>query len=170
MEIAGVADGHGNSDHHDGKEQNIVNDTSERSSEHDEQESDEEEQRADPTRTKLSGQGLNGGHAASDLNFLVHAHDFSGSKCQQGGDDVVVKLLPSSQSMQLTGPINVSVVDNENGIYSVSYRVPDKGSYMLHVEINYLPITGSPFPLFIGAPMTQAEEAEAAAAEAKAAE
>lgn len=83
---------------------------------------EEEDQRADPTKTKLTGQGLNGGHACAELSFQVLAHDATGSKCRTGGDDVVVRLLPSSQSMRLTGPINVQVTDHENGTYSVTYK------------------------------------------------
>lgn len=37
---------------------------------------------------------------------------------------------------------------------------------MMHVEVNFLPITGSPFPLFFGPPMTPAEAEAAAAAKA----
>ena len=45
-------------------------------------------------------------------------------------------------------------------------QVPTKGNYLLHIDVNYLPIAGSPFPVFFSNPI---DPAEAAAAEAEAA-
>eukprot|EP00983_Pelagomonas_calceolata_P011179 360150-Pelagomonas_calceolata.AAC.4 len=89
---------------------------------------------------------------------------------REGGEEVVVRVQPSSRSMGDT--FMASVEDNNNGIYTATYTAPAKGNYMVSVEVNGLPISGSPFPVFFSAPVDpavlaqQEEEAKAAAAAA----
>ena len=61
------------------------------------------------------------------------------------------------------------VIDNGNGTYTATYTVPAKGNYFLHIDVNYLPIAGSPFPVFFSNPIDPAEAAAAEAAAAQAA-
>jgi hypothetical protein len=122
----------------------------------------------DPSRCKVSGPGFSGAAAGVPVPLYLHAHDAWGRRLTKGGDEVVVRVTPASSSMAVSGAINVNVVDNGNGTYTASYTAPVKGNYFIAVEVNYLPISGSPFPVFFSNPVDPSE-AEAAAAAALAA-
>lgn len=38
--------------------------------------------------------------------------------------------------------------DQGDGTYTVTYVVPKRGNYMVHVKCNGKPVMGSPFPFF----------------------
>lgn len=120
----------------------------------------------DPSRCKVSGPGFSGTAAGAPVHLYLYAHDAYGRRLQSGGDEVVVRVSPASSSMQLPGPIEVTVLDNGNGTYTATYTPPIKGNYFIAVEVNYLPITGSPFPVFFSNPLSPEEAAAAAAAAA----
>jgi hypothetical protein len=106
----------------------------------------------DPAKCKVSGPGFSGAGAQRPVRLFFHAHDHWGRRLKQGGDELVVRVQPASSSMALPGPIEVAMVDNGNGTYAATYTAPQKGNYFVSVEVNYLPISGSPFPVFFGNP------------------
>jgi hypothetical protein len=108
---------------------------------------------ADPRRCKVKGPGFQGAAAQQPVNLYVHAHDEYGRRCKEGGEAVEVRVGPASSSMHLDGPIEVSIVDNGNGIYTATYTAPVKGNYTIGIELNGLPVNGSPFPVFFANPI-----------------
>uniref|UniRef100_A0A7S3R2H4 YtkA-like domain-containing protein n=1 Tax=Dunaliella tertiolecta TaxID=3047 RepID=A0A7S3R2H4_DUNTE len=132
--------------------------------------SEDEELPPDPQNCTVSGPGFTGAAACQPVKLFVYVKDAQHRQMREGGEEVVVRVQPSSRSMGDT--FMASVEDNNNGIYTATYTAPAKGNYMVSVEVNGLPISGSPFPVFFSAPVDpavlaqQEEEAKAAAAAA----
>lgn len=89
---------------------------------------------------------------------------------KEGGEDVTVRVQYHGTGEYLS----VEVTDNDNGTYTAVYTPPAKGDYSVTVEINGVPIAGSPFPVFFSTPVDPAilaaeQEAEQKKAEAAAA-
>lgn len=140
---------------------------------------DDERQRSpspgppDPEKIQLSGAGFAGGSAGTPVNLFITCRDERGKRCTEGGDDVVVRINPATGGMAsmaaaivagsdgANAAVNVTIVDRNDGTYMATYTVPTKGSYLITVEVNYLPVDGSPFHVFFGPP--QADVAVAAA-------
>eukprot|EP00798_Chlamydomonas_sp_ICE-L_P012402 gene12402-15593_t len=136
-------------------------------------ESDDDDQvpseigQADPAMCKVGGPGFAGSGAEAPVNLYLYAHDRYKQKLKEGGDDITVLVRPSGPAAAGAGQeIRASVVDHDNGTYTCTYEVPSKGNYQLSVEINGLPISGSPFPVFFSKPIDPAEAAAQAAAAA----
>ena len=117
---------------------------------------------------------LQGSNAGMPVKVFVTLKDSRGRRVKEGGDEVTVRV----QQLGLPAPgaavpyIDVTVADNNDGSYAAVYSAPAKGNYSLTVEVNGLPIAGSPFPVFFSAPLDpaqlaaiQQQEAEAARAQ-----
>lgn len=118
------------------------------------------------------GVDAQGAAACQPVKLFVYVKDAQHRQMKEGGEEVVVRVQPSSRSMGDT--MMAEVEDNKNGIYTATYTAPAKGNYMVSVEVNGLPISGSPFPVFFSAPvdpavLAQQEEEERRAAAAAAA-
>ncbi len=105
-----------------------------------------------------------GGHSGAPVKLFVHVKDSRGKRLKEGGEDVVVRV-----STLGAGHLPVDVADNEDGTYTATYTPPSKGNYQVTVEVNGIPIAGSPFPVFFSAPLDPAALAAEQAAEAAAA-
>ncbi|KAG0454916.1 hypothetical protein HPP92_024208 [Vanilla planifolia] len=103
----------------------------------------------DSSKCMAAGAGIAGGTACSPTTFTILTKDSDGRKIPTGGALIKVKISPG---------VGVGGVDQEgmikdqgDGTYAVTYAVPKRGNYMVHVECNGKPIMGSPFPVFFSA-------------------
>lgn len=100
----------------------------------------------DPAKCMLVGGGIAGGTACAPSSFTLLTKDADGRKVPNGGALIKVKVLPGVGvgGSELEGMVK----DMGDGTYTVTYVVPKRGNYMVHVECNGKPIMGSPFPVF----------------------
>lgn len=100
----------------------------------------------DPAKCMLLGGGIAGGTACAPSSFTLLTKDADGRKVPNGGAQIKVKVLPG---VGVGGSEQEGMVkDMGDGTYTVTYVVPKRGNYMVHVECNGKPIMGSPFPVF----------------------
>ncbi|KAF8391953.1 hypothetical protein HHK36_022293 [Tetracentron sinense] len=103
----------------------------------------------DPTKCTAAGAGIAGGAACSPSSFVVVTKDSDSRKIPNGGAQLKVKICPG---VGVGGSEQEGMVkDQGDGSYTVTYVVPKRGNYMVHVECNGKPIMGSPFPVFFSA-------------------
>uniref|UniRef100_A0A803LTM1 RNA recognition motif (RRM)-containing protein n=1 Tax=Chenopodium quinoa TaxID=63459 RepID=A0A803LTM1_CHEQI len=103
----------------------------------------------DPSKCTAAGAGVSGGSAGSPCTFNLITKDSDGRKIPKGDAQVKVKVTPG---VGVGGSdIDGIVKDLGDGTYTVTYAVPKRGNYMVHVECNGRPIMGSPFPVFFSA-------------------
>ena len=100
----------------------------------------------DPSKCSAAGPGIAGGSAGTPSTFTVVAKDRHSRRLTAGGARVRVRVSPAAGvgGDDLEG----AVKDNEDGSYTVTYVVPKRGNYMVHVELDGAPVMGSPFPVF----------------------
>jgi hypothetical protein len=129
-------------------------------SDHSDSDSDDDRPRAppgpvDPSKSYAAGPGIAGGSAAAPATFTVVGKDRDGRRVPSGGARVLVRIRPAaggdSDSDLDAGAV---VRDNADGSYAVTYAVPRRGNYMVHVDLDGAPIMGSPFPVFFSAATT----------------
>lgn len=122
-------------------------------------EADEDEELAnkpigpvDPSKCLAAGTGISGGAAGAPATLVVTAKDSDGRKIPNGGAVIKVKVTPG---LGVGGSdVDGIVKDQGDGTYSATYVVPKRGTYMVNVECNGKPISGSPFPVFFSAGMS----------------
>ncbi|KAJ8634333.1 hypothetical protein MRB53_027669 [Persea americana] len=106
----------------------------------------------DPSKCTAAGAGIAGGTACSPSSFAVTTKDSDGRKISSGGAELKVRISPG---VGVGGSDQDGMVkDTGDGTYTVTYAVPKRGNYMVHVECNGKPIMGSPFPVFFSANTT----------------
>ncbi|KAM3197421.1 hypothetical protein ACQJBY_072839 [Aegilops geniculata] len=112
----------------------------------------------DPSKSSAAGPGIAGGSAGAPATFTVVGKDRDGRRVSVGGARVRVRICPAAGvgGDDLDGGVR----DNGDGSYAVTYAVPKRGNYMVHIDLDGSPIMGSPFPVFFSA----ATAASAAAA------
>ncbi|XP_068664827.1 uncharacterized protein [Aristolochia californica] len=100
----------------------------------------------DPSKCSAAGAGIAGGTACALSSFVVVTKDSDGRKIATGGAQLKVKVSPG---VGVGGTDQEGMVkDMKDGSYTVTYAVPKRGNYMVHVECNGKSIMGSPFPVF----------------------
>ncbi|KAL3726635.1 hypothetical protein ACJRO7_031531 [Eucalyptus globulus] len=100
----------------------------------------------DPTKCMAAGVGIAGGTACAPSSFMVVTKDVDGRKLPNGGAQIKVKVVPG---VGVGGTEQEGIVkDMGDGTYTVTYVVPKRGNYMVHIECNGKAIMGSPFPVF----------------------
>ncbi|XP_043719081.1 serine/arginine repetitive matrix protein 2-like isoform X2 [Telopea speciosissima] len=100
----------------------------------------------DPTKCTAAGAGIAGGTAGAPSSFVVVTKDSDGRKILTGGAQLKVKISPG---VGVGGSDQEGMVkDQGDGSYTVTYVVPKRGNYMVHVECYGKSIMGSPFPVF----------------------
>ncbi|XP_038973201.1 uncharacterized protein LOC103724343 isoform X2 [Phoenix dactylifera] len=106
----------------------------------------------DPSKCSAAGAGIAGGTACSPSTFTVVTKDSDGRKIPSGGAHLKVKISPG---VGVGGSDQEGIVkDQGDGTYTVTYVVPKRGNYMVHVECDGKPIMGSPFPVFFSTSTT----------------
>ncbi|KAK1611934.1 hypothetical protein QYE76_035607 [Lolium multiflorum] len=108
----------------------------------------------DPAKSSAAGPGIAGGSAAAPATFTVVGKDRDGRRVTSGGASVRVRVRPADNSDN--SDLEGAVRDNADGSYVVTYVVPRRGNYMVHVDLDGAPIMGSPFPVFFSAASTAA--------------
>jgi hypothetical protein len=93
---------------------------------------------ANAGRSYAEGPGLTAGKTKKPCNFTIHSVDADGNPVKVGGDPFKVSI---------TGPEQVtpSFKDNNDGTYSVEYKVETPGDYKIDVTLHDQPIKDSPF-------------------------
>lgn len=120
----------------------------------------------DPRTCTVSGPGFAGGSAGAPVNLIITCKDEDGKRCKEGGDDVLIKVVPGSGVGSGSAPyVDVQVEDKGTGVYVATYTPPVKGMYNVTVEINGRELEGSPFPVFFGPPQEPSAAAAAPAAQ-----
>ncbi|KAG6488990.1 uncharacterized protein LOC122005369 [Zingiber officinale] len=106
----------------------------------------------DPSKCIAAGPGIAGGTACASCTFTVVTKDSDSRKVPIGGAQLNVKISPGVGvgSSDQEGMVK----DQGDGSYAVTYAVPKRGNYMVHVDCNGKPIMGSPFPVFFSAGTT----------------
>lgn len=102
---------------------------------------------ADPSQTVAYGPGLEGGDTADPSNFTVETRNSAGERLNRGGDPIGVEVFdPSGVEAKVT------VQDNNDGTYSVTYQAVNPGNHRVDVvlrnkkyPIYYDHIKDSPF-------------------------
>lgn len=125
------------------------------SSDSDDNERDEENLSSKPigpvdsSKCLAAGAGIAGGTACSPSTFSILTKDSDDRKIPTGGAQIKVKISPGVGvgGVDLEGMVK----DQGDGTYAVTYAVPKRGNYMVHVDCNGKPIMGSPFPVFFSA-------------------
>lgn len=103
----------------------------------------------DPSKCIAAGAGIAGGTACAPCTFTVVTKDSDSRKIPTGGAQIKVKISPG---VGVGGSDQEGMVkDQGDGAYAVTYAVPKRGNYMVHVDCNGKPIMGSPFPVFFSA-------------------
>ncbi|KAF5176104.1 RNA recognition motif (RRM)-containing protein [Thalictrum thalictroides] len=103
----------------------------------------------DPSKCTAAGAGIAGGAAGAASTFVVVTKDSDGRKIPNGGALLKIKISPGVGvgGSDLEGIVK----DQGDGSYTVTYVVPKRGNYMVHVDCNGKAIMGSPFPVFFSA-------------------
>ncbi|KAJ0988909.1 hypothetical protein J5N97_007265 [Dioscorea zingiberensis] len=103
----------------------------------------------DPSKCLAAGAGIAGGTACAPSSFVLTAKDSDGRRVPSGGARVRVKISPG---VGVGGSDQEGMVkDQGDGTYTVTYAVPKRGNYMVHIELDGRPVMGSPFPVFFSA-------------------
>ncbi|KAH7683062.1 putative splicing factor SR protein [Dioscorea alata] len=103
----------------------------------------------DPSKSLAAGAGIAGGTACAPASFVLTAKDSDGRRVPSGGAHVRVKISPG---VGVGGSDQEGMVkDQGDGTYTVTYAVPKRGNYMVHIELDGRPVMGSPFPVFFSA-------------------
>jgi len=94
----------------------------------------------DVLQCSASGMGLLCGEAGAEGLFQIQARDRFGNRRTVGGDPF---------SVNFAGPMSFSptVVDNNDGTYSIRYTTIMCGSYTVSINLDGKPLPGSPFLL-----------------------
>ncbi|KAI4370454.1 hypothetical protein MLD38_018808 [Melastoma candidum] len=100
----------------------------------------------DPKKCTTAGVGIAGGTACAPSSFVIVTKDADGRKVTHGGAEIKVNVVPG---VGVGGSEQEGIVkDVGDGTYTVTYVVPKRGNYMVHIECNGEAIMGSPFPVF----------------------
>ncbi|KAL6009278.1 hypothetical protein ACLOJK_022506 [Asimina triloba] len=103
----------------------------------------------DPSKCTAAGTGIAGGTACAPSSFIITTKDSDGRKISKGDAQMKVRISPG---VGVGGSDQEGMVkDIGDGTYTVTYAVPKRGNYMVHVECDGRPIMGSPFPVFFSA-------------------
>lgn len=112
-----------------------------------------------PAGCSVKGAGVRG--AVSDIpsSFSILVADRFRNPAKQGGENVHVDLQRQKKKGEArTSKIPViSVQDDRNGKYAVTYVAPISGEYLLHVTLDGADIAGSPFTVQVTAGLAEQE-------------
>lgn len=100
----------------------------------------------DPGKCTAAGTGVGGGAAGAAASFVVVTKDSDGRRIPHGGAYIRVRVSPGAGVGGLEQ--DAVVKDHADGTYTATYAVAKRGDYMVSVECNGHPISGSPFPVF----------------------
>ncbi|CAM4604915.1 unnamed protein product [Leuciscus chuanchicus] len=98
----------------------------------------------DPSKCTIQGEGVERGREGQRDEFTLVCRDSSGEQMGRGGDPVLVSIVHKDRK---DCSVEVSVVDNSDGSYGVSYTPAEAGLYSVWVCVKAQHIQGSPFVL-----------------------
>lgn len=90
------------------------------------------------------------------VKLYIDVKDSTGRRLKEGGEDVTVRVQATGVGAA-SQYIAVETTDNNDGTYTAIYTPPAKGNYLVSVEVNGLPVAGSPFPVFFSQPLDPAQ-------------
>jgi len=79
-----------------------------------------------------------------DYSFVVQTRDKKDKDLREGGQDVAVSIKGPK------GNVNADLRDNNDGTYTVNYKINDKGEYKINVTVDGTSVRGSPFVQTVG--------------------
>ncbi|XDV30667.1 hypothetical protein PO909_033530 [Leuciscus waleckii] len=98
----------------------------------------------DPSKCTIQGEGVERGREGQRDEFTLVCRDSSGEQMGRGGDPVLVSIVHKDRK---DCSVEVSVVDNSDGSYGVSYTPAEAGLYSVWVCVKAQHVQGSPFVL-----------------------
>ncbi|KAH3763526.1 P-type ATPase [Pelomyxa schiedti] len=102
----------------------------------------------DPRNCTASGDGLGSPFTNQLTSFTITAKDASNTPRTKGGDTFKV-YIAGPAGIKMLG----TVVDNNNGTYTVQYTPPKPGGYAIAIHLGNVPIgNGAPFEVFVKDP------------------
>lgn len=102
----------------------------------------------EPGKCTAAGTGVGGGAAGAAASFVVVTKDADGRRLPHGGAYIRVRVSPGAGVGGMIMEQEAVVKDHADGTYTATYAVAKRGDYMVSVECNGHPISGSPFPVF----------------------
>ncbi len=110
--------------------------------------------RAAAASTVVSGSGISSASVDGIANFTIHSYDAFGNSRTQGQESFTVmahggwtRALDSST--RATTHTKGMVRDLNNGSYVVTYYVTHAGNYSLHISLDAVAVSGSPFAAYV---------------------
>jgi filamin len=94
---------------------------------------------AAPEKCIAYGPGLEKGLTYEPANFTIEARNVYGDRLQKGGDLFDISIKNGNQD------IPKEVVDEQNGLYQVTYTPTTPGKYRIDIKLRDKPISGSPW-------------------------
>ena len=95
---------------------------------------------SDPSQSTVEGAGLKEAELGAETNFTITTRDSEGNQSYDEKDQVRVKISSSAGKNEGT-----DVQDCEDGKYAVHYKPKSVGLHDITVEVNGIPLTGSPW-------------------------
>ncbi|MBN3308173.1 TRI45 protein, partial [Amia calva] len=96
----------------------------------------------DPNKCVIQGEALQVGRQDNPSEFTVICKDSAGEQMNKGGETVRVSIVHKTKKDCSTKP---TVVDNNDGSYSVSYTPVEPGAHTVWVCVKGQHVKGSPF-------------------------
>lgn len=113
-------------------------------------------QDVDPSKSTLSGSGIEKASTVEPTSFTITAKDKSGNLVPRGGEKFDVKISTSNGY-----PVDSQIKDNKDGTYTVTYQPLAPGKTTIAVNLNGAPVGNSPVSLDVEAgPATVMSEFE----------
>ncbi|XP_030643452.1 tripartite motif-containing protein 45 [Chanos chanos] len=100
----------------------------------------------DPGKCTIQGEGVQQGREGQRGKFTLVCRDSAGEQMSKGGDAVLVSIVHKEKK---DCTLEASVVDNNDGSYSVSYTPVEPGPYSVWVCVKAQHVKGSPFVLAV---------------------
>lgn len=97
------------------------------------------ERTAVPNKCRAYGPGLERAETGIATGFQIEAINCFGRRVPQGGDNFEVTIQGPN------GTVPHEIVDNNNGLYDVTYTAKEVGPHVISVNLKGTPIQGSPW-------------------------
>ncbi|XP_023276658.1 tripartite motif-containing protein 45 [Seriola lalandi dorsalis] len=101
---------------------------------------------ADLSKCTIEGEGLQRGREGQQGRFTLVCRDSAGEQMARGGEHVLVSVVHKEKK---NCTVETTVVDNNDGSYSVSYTPEGPGTYSVWVCVKAQHVKGSPFSLTV---------------------
>ncbi|KAM7406931.1 hypothetical protein PAMA_002908 [Pampus argenteus] len=98
----------------------------------------------DHSRCTIEGEGVQRGRERQQGHFTLVCRDSAGEQMTRGGEHVLISIVHKEKK---NCTVETTVVDNNDGSYTVSYTPEEPGAYSVWVCVKAQHVKGSPFML-----------------------